>query len=299
MNKKELVTEVVKLINEQLQGVTAIAMKVSKANGIEYTGIQFRTDGSSVASVIYLDDLLEKSKSAERIAAEAIKIFREHAEIPKFNLSLEDVNSFEACKSLIRPRLLNKRLNAKYLEKCISRDFFDLSLAYVIALQSDTDGLSSITVTKELLTTWGVTEEDVYNAAVSNQQEVFIESIVSVLCDYLSEPLPSELLSGRDELLWVVSNKERTNGAGVILQHNTLQKLTKLLGEEFYVIPSSVHETLVTSCNSKSAQMLLSMLKEVNSTCVAQADFLSNNLYKYSTREGFSVITNTMILDLN
>ena len=55
------------------------------------------------------------------------------------------------------------------------------------------------------------------------------------------------------------------------------------LGDEFYILPSSIHELiLVRDTVGMDANSLRDMVREVNSTQVASDEVLSNSIYHYS-----------------
>lgn len=59
-------------------------------------------------------------------------------------------------------------------------------------------------------------------------------------------------------------------------------KIGELLGKNFYVLPSSIHEVLIVPDNGDmQAKELESMVKEVNATQVAPADLLSDKVQYY------------------
>ena len=52
--------------------------------------------------------------------------------------------------------------------------------------------------------------------------------------------------------------------------------------KEFYIIPSSVHETLLLARDARINDCdLNSMVREVNSTAVAEMEILSDRVYSY------------------
>ena len=53
---------------------------------------------------------------------------------------------------------------------------------------------------------------------------------------------------------------------------------------EYYIIPSSVHEVLIVSCESVEPGFISDIVKSVNgSGIVADNDILSNEVYKYDS----------------
>ena len=62
------------------------------------------------------------------------------------------------------------------------------------------------------------------------------------------------------------------------------------LGNDFYVLPSSVHECLVVPADKKfDASDLTRMVREVNATEVLPEERLSNRVYRYTVSEGIKL----------
>ena len=83
----------------------------------------------------------------------------------------------------------------------------------------------------------------------------------------------------------VLSSRQKVNGAAAILNDDTRQEIADKVGD-FYVLPSSVHETLIIQ---KDAGMELrdleQMVQEVNQTQVAPEERLSDHVYEYDAKE--------------
>ena len=84
-----------------------------------------------------------------------------------------------------------------------------------------------------------------------------------------------------------------SNGACAMLYDDELEKLSKKLNSDLYIIPSSVHEILAVSADEYNAiNHLADMVREVNSSVVDIKDRLSNQIYMYSSDDRcVSVVT--------
>ncbi len=45
--------------------------------------------------------------------------------------------------------------------------------------------------------------------------------------------------------MFILTNQKMHNGAGVLFQDGMKEKLSELMGREFYVLPSSIHEVII------------------------------------------------------
>ena len=82
--------------------------------------------------------------------------------------------------------------------------------------------------------------------------------------------------------MYVCSNSQKVNGAGVILYKDLLKQFAEKTGSDFYILPSSIHETLLVPVSDQmEVEALRSMVREVNATQVAPEEVLSDNVYIY------------------
>ena len=79
----------------------------------------------------------------------------------------------------------------------------------------------------------------------------------------------------------ILTNTNRTNGAGVILYPNVLKEFAEEMGHDFYIIPSSIHETILLPMLGDDWEALSQMVKEVNATQLAPEEVLSDHVYEY------------------
>lgn len=54
----------------------------------------------------------------------------------------------------------------------------------------------------------------------------------------------------QDDLMFVLSNKQKVNGAAALLDKDIMQKIVEKFGEDFYILPSSVHECIIVSADA-------------------------------------------------
>jgi hypothetical protein len=108
-----------------------------------------------------------------------------------------------------------------------------------------------------------------------------MEEMISRLFD---EPLPTPTIDG--DMMYVLSNQIGINGATVLVYPNVMKEFVskyKLTCNYLYILPSSVHETiLVPSPNFSMTGKLLQMVREVNESQVQQDELLSDNILIYN-----------------
>ena len=66
-----------------------------------------------------------------------------------------------------------------------------------------------------------------------------------------------------------------------------MEKVYERIGENFYILPSSIHEVIVIpESKSPMRPQLDCMIQEVNETQVEEEEVLSSHAYYYSHKEG-------------
>ncbi len=86
---------------------------------------------------------------------------------------------------------------------------------------------------------------------------------------------------------YVVSNDCHVNGASVLLYDGVLGKFAGEMGGDFYILPTSIHETVwIPALPNMKEGLLLKILHGVKEGCIVPEEFLSDNVYCYHAGEG-------------
>ncbi len=81
----------------------------------------------------------------------------------------------------------------------------------------------------------------------------------------------------------ILTNQSRVYGSQAILSDAALQQVREAMdGQDFVVLPSSVHEVICLPWSDEmKPEDLRQMVREVNGTEVSPQEYLSDNIYKY------------------
>ena len=98
----------------------------------------------------------------------------------------------------------------------------------------------------------------------------------------IQEGMVAEMFPLGPEQLYVLTNSEKVNGATVLMSKEALEAARGKIGENYFVICSSVHEVIAIprSCVSDPA-VLQEMNREVNDTQLGEDEVLGNNIFYY------------------
>lgn len=159
----------------------------------------------------------------------------------------------------------------------------DLEEYIRLYLGHDEDGnVESVIISDKLIDYAGITRDELRVHARRNLREnVQIQDMRDVLIQLMD--LPGEALGsyGTEDMLYVASNKDRLNGASVMLLEDVLQEFCIKHGfESIYIIPSSLHEVLLVSTDMPIME-INKMITEVNETQVTEWERLSDHVYTF------------------
>ena len=86
--------------------------------------------------------------------------------------------------------------------------------------------------------------------------------------------------------MYVLTNKQKMFGAGVIFYPGILELIESILGDHFYILPSSVHECILVPDQGQYSRIELKrMVKEVNDSQVEDEEILSYEIYYYDCKK--------------
>ena len=200
--------------------------------------------------------------------------------------SLEYFLDFEKMKERIFCKLINWELNKELLNEVPNIPCLDLAVVFVCAVENEEFGNGSILVREEHRKLWRVSKELLYEYARENTFRLrpFELKSMEELIEDMVEPEEKKLL--KEIPMYVLSNQKRVFGAAGLLYDRVLSDAGVRLEDDFYVLPSSVHEViLVPDHVAGSEKELRTMVHEVNHTQVEPEEILSESVYHYDRKK--------------
>jgi len=276
------------VILEKLSTDYSVELRNFYKSGMDQEAFVVHFSDSNISPLIYIEGLFNEyllSKDMDDV----LDYCRTVLSNPTPEVS-DVVSSKEYVLSNVITRMINTERNKKYLEAVVSRTFLDLSVIYFVELTLTNGEKGGYVVRNEHAKMLGISEEDLYKAAVSNTIEAhpfqvtpLSKVIFGEICDFPVSCKEDgfEILEG--EPLYLVTNKEGYYAATCILYKELFKKLATVLSSDLILIPSSVHEYLAAPCdNGLSVYELQQMVREVNETEVDISEQLSNHVYRYN-----------------
>ena len=208
----------------------------------------------------------------------------------KAKMSEQEVLKKIVKKSLF-VKLINTERNEALIEKCISKEFLDLSAVVRVVLKMDKEGMSSMALSKKDAENLGMTEEEIYAAALANTLRLFPPKLMN-LGRYVEMSIGVKLPLGEDEVTtYILTNQKEVDGAFYFMSLEVVGAIAEALEDDLYILPSSVNEVLLVRASEleDGVDELKEMVRDANETVVAEKDILSYNVYHYDKEHGITI----------
>lgn len=231
-----------------------------------------------------------------RIVNDIMSVYKTSNLETRFDMDM--ITDFSACKD----KIYYQAISAKRTElldnvpHIIMLD--DIALIFRILISNDNNAISSIMIDNSLSSIWAKSAKELFDIAKYNTPSFFrgsIEPMGSVLIDMLSnhakEPLPKEIcdiiLSEDDACpLYICTNDQKHNGAGVMLYNGLLKDFAENINSNLFIIPASIHETLLVPMHiGIPISYLKDIVRDINKSCICSTDVLSDSIYFYSRED--------------
>lgn len=259
--------------------------------------IKTMEEGERLAPAIHLDKCLVHYKAGidlQKICQDIINIYKRHKEIRSLDKEdiISDMQDFEKIKDRVCIRLVNQERNQYFPVQKPRAAFHDLATTFFVPGLKDGKIAYTVTPCDDLIRQWEehLPEDGLFPLALANTQRLLgaqaepLEDIVMNLtdkCPGVGED-GQEQCPDKTDCIYVVSNLQHENGAAAILYPGLLRAFADKIGHDFYILPSSIHETIfIPDDGMADRRMLLDMVRDVNRTEISEKEFLSDNIYHY------------------
>lgn len=259
--------------NETIEALTVSKLDYDYGKATVSPTIYPRDYEQDIASGVTLSEIGEKIRQQVDWAYE---------NSPKLSV----FTSEEASKH-IRMVLINKDENLEIISNSPHYDIADTGITAIPRWFLDTkpgDETASFIVNNEVAKSLHMTSQEIIDLAYMNTQaEAFkVRSMEEVMAEIMGPGFAEIMPFGDTPEMIVISNDRGLYGAAGILNEGAMERVAEKLGtDEFFIIPSSLHECIAIRCEGNNPEEVKAMIMDVNATQVAKQDFLSNELMKY------------------
>ena len=291
--------EIVKnsIIEKLGNGYQVTVCKSDKNNGVVYNGLRIQKNNSPVAPIIYLDAHFRQYKNGNITLSSITEYVVKESRKKSPCVDIQQYLTYENIRKNVVYRLVNTESNRDLLEDIPHLEFLDLSIIFRCLVTQEDIGSASILIHNVHMKLWDITIQELYHDAVMNTPRLE-EYEIKDMTEVMREIMTVENSDGSDQEeymeefsdsvpMYVLSNKNRIEGAGCMLYPDLMKNFSEKIRSSFYIIPSSVHECLLlpTKENEQSGE-IRNMIKEINDTQVSVEERLSYSLYYYDKDMG-------------
>lgn len=247
MNYQQFIEEVERRVKEKIKGnetMTVYIHTAVKNNGKERKGITVSEKGIHISPTIYLEEYFQQFQEGKPIEKIVEKILQLYEEVKCSHPCEESLlQNYEELKGKFACKLIHRGKNEKLLNDIPYVPWMDLAIVVFVLLEVSPYGTATVLVRKEHLEIWGLTEAQLFDEAKKNTPILLpyqfcpMRKLLREICPYAVDEGEEE-----EESLYVLSNKLRSFGAASMLYDGILEKVGQKLGENYYILPSSIHE---------------------------------------------------------
>lgn len=267
-----------------LEGGRIEAISVPKNNELlQSLTIQYGDD--PVGVVLYPDQYYDSYKDGTTMSEIISDIKNNILTADRPNFELESINR-EAASDHLKSAIVGYDKNKDWLQNIPHETISDMA----VFAKWHIGDFASTKVNNQMLTLLQMTKEEVLQVAKANtavnmefktMNDVMKNIMMSNGMD--EEMANAMMLESGTVPLHVLSTKNATDGAALIADNKILNQIHEQLGEDFYILPSSIHEVLILPKSDADGDVegLKEMVTTINGTEVALQDQLTDNVYEY------------------
>lgn len=291
-----------RLRSKMSKDITFDYQRIIKTNDVPVNALVVRRESSPIGKMIYTDELYEDHTQGREIEEIADFIVDNCNEKEPFE---EDVygdmllNRMKDWSYLmddhITLKLVNRKMNSKYLEGKTVLPFLDLAIVFCMVIEEFGGGIATTMIPVEASKSWGINLEEAFEQVIQIMPRRFpvVRRGINEFLFKLKEKSGNEtdyypfLDMEDDKQLFVQTVVGNFNGSITVLYKGCLDEFcTELNTEEMYILPSSIHEVLFLkkdNCCSSGSE-LSCIVRAVNRDQVESTEVLSDNVYVYSNK---------------
>lgn len=288
--KKELLCALHRQIGEEAE---INIEKIPKNNGVFREGLVIRTSGSRISPALFLEDMHErlrdKAVDYNELAAKLLRVSIQEKE--KLEGQVESFLDFYRARDHIFVQVINAEWNKERLKKLPHERILDLAVICSYRIDGGPMGNAMVVIDCCQTERWGITPAQLLALGKANTARKYPVSLISI-SDMLRMVAKEEQIVyspdnfGEETPMFILTNTEKYFGAYSLFYPNVQKHVADVLNSSYYVLPSSIHETiLVPDSGLYTPGELQDMVKSVNRTQVDPKETLSNAVYYYDRKK--------------
>lgn len=299
-NLRDFMNELIRLLYKKTEGEGTIiyCREVTKDNNKKQHMITIIRDKLNWEKSFYAESLYKNYRIGMHIETLANVLLDlpviENKEGEEETISfLNDIEDFNRIKDHIIVRLMNFDMNIDYLQDKIYLEYLDLAVCFYVMIKKQEGYISTLSLSKKLLSVWNLSEEELLEIAIKNMEQelpvqiIRMDELLKNICKDIKREDFAEMMNPPEENmpLYVMTNDIKREGATTLLYNGVLRDFADEQNvEEVYILPSSQHEVIlipVTEETDVDVTTLNRIIHNINSTFPDKSEILSDHMYTY------------------
>lgn len=264
-----------KCMDETYSDAEPVLKPQSKPGGVTLTGLELVRNGQKTASVFYLEPEYEKYLRGDDIDYLMKKIAQKYVSIDLHmpDLYVKPVFDWQYSKSRVVFSLvsIDKSKRDSQFSTCpiVKLPYTNIGIMFYLDVESDDcKSVTSVPVSHKMLESWKIKLQELYetannNTPVKRKKDVFLSN--------------ADMEGMRDFCpMYIATNKNHFYGAASILYPDVYKDICEYVGDDIYILPTSVHECSCVPMSKVSIYEMRRVLEAINRT--HPDDYLSNQV---------------------
>lgn len=290
MNFQEFVDKVKESIRdylpEEFRNAEVSTQPFQKLN-TSYLGLQVKKEGQMVVPNINLDSAFKDYRESGMPIESTLRRIAEQVQLSP-EIPTGWLSDYDQVKNHLFIRVSDAKENEAFLAMSPHKEVDGLAISYHIAFEGLHGIEASTPVSLKMMEMYGVTVEQLHADALESSQRLYpvqFSSLAEVMQKMMG--VEADMMPPQEgPQLMVLTNLQGMHGASSLFYPGQLDEIAQQMGSDFFVLPSSVHETLILADDGTAdLDSLQMMVQEINRTTVAPADRLSDFVYHYDAQD--------------
>lgn len=291
--RKQILAELKRELEKLVAEGTIVEMGVTeKNNGVKLQTVTINEPDSKVMPCFHIDrwlEAVEKGKITVReLAEDIVKEAHKENKIDGLPGAISGFSKNMILDNVVY-QIINKEMNASRLAEVPHKDFLDLAAVYRVEIALAREEKRTFLVLNRHIEALGITQEELDEAAFKNTEKsgFSVRSMSEVMAELSGMPVEElEMLEIGCPKTYVMTNKDKVNGATIMLYSKFFGELAEKCNDDLLIIPSSIHELFAMPAETMPKEIAEDMVKNVNDTEVEDEEILSYTIYRYRKETG-------------
>ena len=294
MNFQEFVDKVKEAIRDALPESfrdAQVSVEPFRKLNTSYLGLQVKKEGQTVVPNINLDAHFREYQETGKPFADVLTAIAEQVQLAP-PMETEWLKAYSQVKEKLFIRVSDAKENEAFLRMAPHKEVDGLAISYHIAFEGLHGVEASTPVTYKMMEMFGVTEEQLHADALESTQRLYpvqytsMAEVMNKMMGIDADMDPDMMPATEGPQLMVLTNMQGIHGAATLFYPGQLEAIAQQMGSDFFVLPSSVHETLILPDDGTAEpDSLQFMVREINQSTVAPEDRLSDFVYHYDSKD--------------